>query len=104
MIKFTVTDRDGAAVNITAAAGVRLMERLRDLPAGVEALCGGEPNCTTCHVYMPADLTPHVPAPTDYEVELMECLDSYRVNESRLSCQVKIEAAFEGKNIIIVQD
>jgi 2Fe-2S ferredoxin len=104
MITFTVIDREDATVSVTAAAGQRLMERLRDMRGGVEALCGGEPNCTTCHVYMPANLTPHIPPPTDYEIELLECLDSYRANESRLSCQVKVSAAFEGKSIRVVPD
>jgi ferredoxin, 2Fe-2S len=47
-------DRDGDEHTLEARAGYTLMEILRDGGLPIEAICGGQCICSTCHVYVDA--------------------------------------------------
>ena len=82
---FTVTTRDGAAHPVEARAGLSLMQSIRN--AGIEelqAICGGNLSCATCHVYVDGVDLP--PASAD-EDDLLGASDHTKDN-SRLSCQL----------------
>ena len=46
------TDRDGTEHQLGAKPGLSLMEILRDAGLPVEAICGGQCICSTCHIYV----------------------------------------------------
>ena len=46
------TDRDGELHTLPARRGTNLMEILRDANLPVEAICGGQCICSTCHIYV----------------------------------------------------
>ena len=52
MAKLKVVDRDGQSHEISAQPGSNLMEILRNAGLEIEAICGGQCICSTCHVYI----------------------------------------------------
>ena len=91
-----VTNRAGQKHTIEAKAGQNLMEVLRDKNMDVEAICGGCCSCATCHVFIDDAWAGKLPAKSADEQELVEETESYKPNNSRLSCQVKITDALDG--------
>lgn len=96
MAKIHVTDREGRKLVLEARDGLTLMEPLRDIPDGIEALCGGMCSCSTCHVFVEPKWAAGLPPPKDDELELLEGSECYRKGESRLACQVRVSPAVEG--------
>ena len=101
MTKIHVTDREGHQVDIEAKDGLTLMEPLRDIADGVEALCGGMCSCSTCHVFVDPAWAGKLTPPKDDEMELLEGSESYRKGESRLACQIRISPALDGLVVTI---
>ncbi len=87
MIK--IVSRDGSTVEIEAKPGSTVLELSRG--AGVydlEAICGGNCSCATCHVYVypvPAEF----PEATPEEDELLN-FSPHRNQNSRLACQLTV--------------
>lgn len=96
MPKIHVTDREGRKLDVEAKEGLTLMEPLRDVADGVEALCGGMCSCSTCHIFVDPQWAPKLAQPKEDEMELLEGSECYRPGESRLACQVRVTSALEG--------
>ena len=94
MPKLNITTRSGDQVSVEAAAGQTLMEILRDR-SDVEALCGGQRACATCHVHIDAAWMEIVGKPGEDEAGLLEFSMEKQPN-SRLSCQILLSDAMEG--------
>ncbi|GIK34569.1 MAG: ferredoxin [Gammaproteobacteria bacterium] len=101
MAKIKVTDREGRKLEIEAKEGLTLMEPLRDVADGLEALCGGMCSCSTCHIFVEPGWAAKLPAAKDDEMELLESSECYRPGESRLACQVRVSPAIEGIELVI---
>jgi 2Fe-2S ferredoxin len=101
MTKIHVTDREGRQIDIEAKDGLVLMEPLRDLADGVEALCGGMCSCSTCHVFVDPQWAGKLSPPKDDEKELLEGSECYRPGESRLACQIRVSPALDGLVVTI---
>ncbi len=104
MATIYVTDRDGTEHQIDGEAGQSIMEALRELDYGVEALCGGMCSCATCHVFIESQWYTQLTAPQDDELELLEETESYQAKHSRLSCQVEFAPALAGIRLIIAPE
>ena len=89
MGKMVVRDREGKIHEIEIAAGDNIMEPLRELDNGTESLCGGMCSCATCHVFIQPDWFAKLEPAQDDELELLEETETYRKDESRLSCQLE---------------
>ena len=72
MGKMVVTDRAGVTHEIEIAAGDNLMEPLRELDDGIEALCGGMCSCATCHIVVAPEFFAKLEPAQDDELELLE--------------------------------
>ena len=96
MPKLKVTDREGVSHEVEAEAGQNIMEALRDLDDGVEALCGGMCSCATCHVYIESNWFAKLTPAQDDELELLEETECFDGARSRLSCQVDVSEEMEG--------
>ena len=95
MSNVNVTDRDGVKHELTANPGDSLMEVLRDAGLPIEAICGGQSICSTCHVYVD-DAWADKLAPRQ-EVEQIMVEDTGHFKEtSRLSCQVEYNDELDG--------
>ena len=77
------------------ATGRRIEEILRDGGLDVAAECGGACACATCHVYIDENWTEKVGPPSAMEEDMLDFAYDIRPN-SRLSCQIKVEAGLDG--------
>ena len=104
MGKILVTDRAGEKHDIEIAVGDHIMDPLRELDNGIEALCGGMCSCATCHVFIGSEWSGKIEAAQDDELELLEETECYRKDESRLSCQIEFTAELDGMNFTIAPE
>ena len=58
--------------------------------------CGGCLSCATCHVYVDPDWIGRVGVATGNESDMLEVVEAERRPTSRLSCQIKANAALDG--------
>ena len=96
MPKLIVTTRSGETREVEAAAGLTVMEAIRD--NGFDellALCGGCCSCATCHVHVDPEFAGLLPAITADEDDLLDSSDD-RDSASRLSCQLPFTDALDG--------
>jgi len=105
MAKIYVTDRAGGDHVLEAASGMTLMEPLREIDNGIEALCGGMCSCSTCHIYVAADWRDKLKAPSDDELDLLEDTECFESNgSSRLACQVKMSDELDGMKLTVAPE
>jgi 2Fe-2S ferredoxin len=101
MVAINVTDRSGKVHTLQVAPGGGLMEVLRDDNFGIEAICGGCCSCATCHVFISPKWAAKLPARSVDENDLLVASESYRAEESRLSCQIHIPADLDGLEVTV---
>lgn len=63
---------------------------------GIIAECGGGAVCATCHVYVEETWVEKLPPPGLDEDDLLEGVAAERKPNSRLSCQIKVDANLNG--------
>ena len=98
MPSVTFIEHNGTAHTVEAVSGQSLMRAAVDngVP-GIDADCGGECACATCHVYVDAawlDRT-GLPAPGSQEASMLS-FAAVTQPDSRLSCQIEVTAALDG--------
>ena len=103
MINISVKDLDGQVHEIQAREGDSLMEVLREYEWGVPAMCGGLCSCGTCHVYLDTEWLDRFQQPDPDEQDLLGVFDSAE-NNSRLSCQLFLQAGHNGLKLAIATD
>lgn len=97
------TDRDGVEHQLSAAEGISLMEILRDANLPVEAICGGQCICSTCHIYVDDTwATQLTPRAIDEQV-MVEDSGHFQEN-SRLACQVSFTAKLDGLKLTLAPE
>ena len=104
MGRIVVTDRAGDVHDIEIKAGTNVMDPLRELDSGVEALCGGMCSCATCHVFIGTEWFTKLGAVEDDELELLEETESFRADQSRLSCQVEFQDELDGMQLTVAPE
>jgi 2Fe-2S ferredoxin len=63
---------------------------------GIVAACGGNCQCATCHVYVREDCLSKLPPIAEDEAAMLESTAAPRKANSRLSCQLKVNATLDG--------
>jgi 2Fe-2S ferredoxin len=63
---------------------------------GIEAICGGECACGTCHVYVDSEYLDKLAPPHPDEDALLDCVAAERKVNSRLSCQIAMRSELDG--------
>ena len=104
MPRLIVTTRSGETREVEAAAGLTVMEAIRD--NGFDellALCGGCCSCATCHVHVDDEFLALLPPMTGDEDDLLESSDDRTAN-SRLSCQLPFTDALDGLRVRIAEE
>ena len=104
MPKLNVVTREGKETQVEGAAGLSVMEVIRD--NGFDellALCGGCCSCATCHVHVDPAFADKLPAMSEDEDDLLESSD-HRVETSRLSCQIEFTDALDGLKVQIAPE
>ena len=100
MGKIHAIDRDGSERVLAARVGYSLMEILRDGGLPIEAICGGQCICSTCHVYVDPDWADKLAPRAPDEQVMVEDTGHYQDN-SRLACQVPYEEALDGIRVTL---
>jgi len=96
MPKITFITHDGTEHVVEATIGASVMNAAIDnLVAGIDADCGGECSCATCHVYVDPEWMRIVGQPDDREESMLD-LNPEREANSRLSCQIQVRDELEG--------
>jgi 2Fe-2S ferredoxin len=101
MVAIHVTDREQNQHTLEAYASNTLMETLRDEGTGVEAICGGQCACATCHCFIDERWVAQVGEAEEEEQELLESLDHYDPARSRLACQIVMRETLQGLTLAI---
>ncbi len=96
MPKVTFEHPDGARETHTANAGETVMDCALDHGVvGIKAQCGGACTCVTCHCYIAPEWFERLGVVHSDELEMLEYAPARRPN-SRLACQVVLDAACDG--------
>lgn len=104
MPRLVVTTRDGTEHEVTGAAGLSVMEVIRD--NGFDellAMCGGSCSCATCHVYVGEDHLARLDPIGPDEHELLDSSE-HRSGRSRLSCQLRFDDVLDGLRVTIAPE
>lgn len=96
MAKITYIEFGGKEHEIDVDNGMTIMEgAVKNMIPGIDADCGGACACSTCHVYVQGDWYEKLGGPKDMEEDMLDF--AYDVKEnSRLSCQMKVDDSYEG--------
>ena len=104
MATLHVTNRAGETHQIEAKAGATLKEILRDNDMDVEAICGGCCSCATCHIFVDDAWAGKIPPRSEDEQELVEETESFKPENSRLSCQVTMTDDLDGLSLTVAPE
>ena len=98
MAKITFIEHNGTPHTVDAVIGRSVMQAAVDnnVP-GIDADCGGECACATCHVYVDAAWLPKIglPVPGSQEASMLS-FAAVTQDDSRLSCQISVTADLDG--------
>jgi 2Fe-2S ferredoxin len=90
------TADDGTVTTIDGRPGDSVMETaVRNGVRGIVGECGGSLSCATCHVFVAPETLDLVGGPGDLEDEMLDGTAVDRRDNSRLSCQIKLQDGFE---------
>ena len=98
MPRITYIEHNGREHRVEVAPGRSVMRGAVDnnIP-GIDADCGGECACATCHVYVDPDWlgVTGTPQPGSQEASMLSFAALAEAN-SRLSCQIEVTEALDG--------
>lgn len=96
MPKAVFIEANGAEYEVEVALGQTLMEAATDhMIDGIVGECGGVCSCATCHVYVDPAWFDKLPAADDLEESMIDVARD-PMDNSRLSCQIKMTAELDG--------
>ena len=101
MPKITFIEHNGTPHIVEIAVGKSVMQAAVDnnVP-GIDADCGGECACATCHVYVDAAWLGKVGLPEAGSQEAsMLSFAAVTQPDSRLSCQIKVKPELDGLTV-----
>jgi ferredoxin len=96
MVSFRVQEENGEhrTIEVPTDINLNLMEVLKGSDYPIEAACGGMALCATCHIEVLQGIE-KLCSRTDAELDMLDTLPVVLEN-SRLSCQIKVTDALEG--------
>ena len=96
MPNITYIEHDGTTHEIDAEVGSTVMNTALDnLVPGIDADCGGECSCATCHVMVEQSWFDKIGGPNETEESMLD-LNPERQANSRLSCQIPVTEEIDG--------
>ena len=102
MPRIWLTRRDGETVPVEAKPGRSLMLNIRK-PGQIQAICGGEASCGTCHVYVAEDWLARL-QPIKPDEEIILAFSDWREANSRLSCQIRVSDDLDGLAVTVAPE
>ena len=99
MASITFIEHDGTQHEVVATEGISVMENaIQNGVPGIDADCGGQCSCATCHVYVKPDWFEKTGTIGDMEESMLD-LNPERQGTSRLSCQIPMTADLDGLTV-----
>jgi len=96
MTKIVYIEHNGREHVVDVPADHSVMEgAVNNSIPGIDADCGGQCACATCHVFVDPAWIDRVGTPNATEQSMLEFTDGL-CSQSRLSCQIKVSDALEG--------
>ena len=96
MPKIKFIEHDGTEHVVDAEVDYSVMNAaINNLVPGIDADCGGECSCATCHVMVTEAWQAKVGGPSDQEESMLD-LNPDRQTNSRLSCQINVTDELDG--------
>ena len=90
MAKITFIEHNGDVHKVDAKTGFSLMETaLNNNVPGIDADCGGQCSCATCHVIVDAAWFKRLGEIGDMESSMLD-MNPEKANTSRLACQIPV--------------
>lgn len=103
-VSFKFIEKDsGEVIEVMSAQGKKMVDVALDNDVNIEAACGGELACSTCHVVLDQALYDQLPEKKEEEDDMLD-LAAGLTKTSRLSCQLEICVAMEGAEVLIPGD
>ncbi len=100
MPEVTYIEPDGRARTLQVPVGTSVMRAAMDAGLeGIEAQCGGNCACATCHCYVQETWMDKLKPPSDDERLMLGNVAAERRPNSRLSCQLIVEPALDGLTV-----
>jgi ferredoxin, 2Fe-2S len=100
MPKITYVKPDGTRQVIEAEVGRTVMEiAVQHGVSGIVGECGGCCQCATCHLYVSEEWRERLPPIGELEEAMLENTLAERCHDSRLGCQIKIKAEYDGLTV-----
>ena len=92
----TYIEPNGTQHRIDLPSGISVMRGAvdNDVPA-IDADCGGQCACATCHVYVDPEWVPRTGRPGEQEEAMLAFVNDLRPT-SRLSCQITVGDELDG--------
>ena len=98
----TYISPDGTETTLEARVGDSVMETaVRNGVKGIVAECGGSCACATCHVYVDEAFIDKFDEVGPLEDDMLDGTAAERCANSRLSCQIKMCADYDGLTVKI---
>ena len=105
MTTIVVTDLFGDTRSIDAVDGDTLMRNITGNGfEDMQARCGGNCKCCTCHIYVRGDDYDRLPEMREPERALLSTNSNYMEGQSRLACQIGVNGDLEGLAVEIVNE
>ncbi|MGB5485221.1 2Fe-2S iron-sulfur cluster-binding protein [Parasphingorhabdus sp.] len=99
MTKIVFVEHDGTQHPVEAENGISLMEAaINNSVPGIDADCGGQCACATCHVFIPKEWPCLLHRQGEMEQDMLNLNDDQQAN-SRLACQIEISNDLDGIKI-----
>lgn len=100
MPRVTCIEPSGAAVTLELQSGRSLMSgTIEAAVEGIEAQCGGNLACATCHCYVQEPWLNLLPPPSEDELLMLSNVAAERRANSRLSCQLIMTPELDGLTV-----
>jgi 2Fe-2S ferredoxin len=103
MAHIFVIDRVGETHRLEARPGFKVMEIIRDAGLPIEASCGGNCACATCHCYIDEAWMAELNPPDEEEIDMLDMAFDV-TSASRLTCQIYFTEALDGLRLTIAPD
>lgn len=96
MAKITFIEHDGIRHQVDAKKGFSLMEiALNNNVPGIDADCGGQCSCATCHVIVDPEWHGRLKPASEMETSMLET-NPEKSDTSRLGCQIPVDESLDG--------
>jgi 2Fe-2S ferredoxin len=96
MTKIIYIEHNGTEHSVDIESEFSVMEgAVNNSIPGIDADCGGQCACATCHVYVDSSWLDRTGTPNAMEQSMLEFTDGL-TPQSRLSCQIKVSPELEG--------